>query len=166
MRRILFTMLAAGVIAAAVPTLAFARHHHSTHHRHHSHARVRHERFGSTSTTPGTTTSPSAGTVASFTNGLLTIKLTDGTLVSGMVTADTEIECQASAPAQMQSDEHGGGDGTSGSGDNGDGSGDQGDDQGDGQQCTTSALAMNAVVQEAELSISSAGAVWSKVELG
>jgi hypothetical protein len=120
-------------------------------------------------------TAPSAGTVASFTNGVLTIKLTDGTMVSGTVTGATELECQATAPATMQSDDHGGGSGSgdnSGSGD--DNSGDQGDqgdqgdgdDQGENQQCMPTALVAGVTVQEAELSISSAGSVWTKVELG
>ncbi|HWF72235.1 MAG TPA: hypothetical protein VG186_02755 [Solirubrobacteraceae bacterium] len=168
MRRIVFTVVASGVLALAVPSIALARHH--SRHHHHSHAKIRHEHFGATSTpvapTPTTTTpgavTPSTVSIASFTNGILTIKLADGSTVSGAVTTRTELECQAAASGEIQTDDHGSG----GGGDNGSGGGgDEGADNGDGQQCTTAALMPGVAVGEAELSVSSAGSVWDKVEL-
>ena len=48
--------------------------------------------------------------------------------------------------------------------DDGDTTGDD-DGQDEAEHCTTAALVPGAVVREAELSVSSAGAVWEKVEL-
>ena len=196
MRRVFFTAVASSALALAVPGVASAQHgkrHHSrrasSHKRHHRHAHI--VRFGtlatastpsSSASSPATPSSP-AGTVASFTGGVLTITLADKSTVSGKVTEQTELECQSPAPTGSASSHDGGDDGDrhdssgptspqqagSQSGDDG-GSDDQGDDQGDDdgaqQSCTTAALVAEAVVQEAELSISSAGAVWHKVELG
>ncbi|MDQ6805499.1 MAG: hypothetical protein M3065_11160 [Actinomycetota bacterium] len=188
MRRILFTVLASSVLCVTAPSLASARNHHGSHH-HRSHSRIRHEHFGASSSAPVTTpapggtvttppiTTPTAGTVASFTNGVLTINLTAGGTVSGMVTASTELECSTMNPTTMQTDDHGGGGDNSGpgnsnsggSGDNGDDNGvnqgDDNDDQGQAQQCAITALTPGAVVLEADLAISSAGSIWNKVEL-
>jgi hypothetical protein len=199
MRHMIIT--AAALTALAVPGAAIAANqgehqrgheaHHGVHHkRHHRHAHI--VRFGAvTSSAPASgTSSPSptqpagptdetAGTVASFTNGTLTITLKDGSTVSGKVTEGTEIEC-ASAMASAASDGHGdqgddrrdGGQSSSGPGDGQQGddvSGhDDGDDDAPEQQaagCTSAALVSGAVVREAELRVSSAGAVWEKVEL-
>jgi hypothetical protein len=114
--------------------------------------------------------------VGSFSGGVLTITLNDGSTVSGRVTDSTELECQAPEPQSVQTDatssdggDNGGGDNGNGGGDNGDPSGDNGDqggDQGDNEQtCSSSALASRIVVQAAELDVSSAGAVWQQVEL-
>jgi hypothetical protein len=205
MRRFRFTIAASITALALIPAGAMAsghakhhkRHHAARHHRvHHS---VRHVQFGAASTTPsspsGTSTSPSsptttpssdtAGTVKSFTGGVLTIVLTDGTtMVSGKVSDSTEIECEA---VDMQGDMrslhadggsgHGGGDNSgdnsnSGRGDQGNGGGDNGDDNGNdngddngddhgddhgtvGQSCTAANLVAGAMVRSAELSISS-----------
>jgi hypothetical protein len=195
MRRVFFTAVASSALALAVPGVAAAQHgkrHHShrasSHKRHHRHAHI--VRFGtlaastpgSNASSPATPSSP-AGTVASFTGGVLTITLADKSTVSGKVTDQTELECQSAAPTASASSHDGGDDGDrhdgsgptssqqagSQSGNDG-GSDDQGDDQDDDdgaqQSCTTAALVTGAVVQEAELSISSAGAVWHKVELG
>jgi hypothetical protein len=197
MRRVFFTVVASSALALAVTGVAAAQHgkrHHSqrasSHKRHHRHAHI--VRFGTLATTsaPSSSTSsratPSspAGTVASFTGGVLTITLADKSTVSGKVTDQTELECQSPAPTASASSHDGGDDGDrhdsststssqqagSQSGDDEQGE-DQGEDQGDDDQgerqsCTTAALETGAVVQEAELSISSAGAVWHKVELG
>ena len=107
-----------------------------------------------------------AGTVVSFTGGILTIMLNDNSTVSGMVTNDTEIECQT-----MENDVAR--DGGPGSGDHGDGGDNQGgDDQGgdnqgeDGQSCALTALMPGTTVDGAELQLSGSGATWTKVELG
>jgi len=196
MRRVFFTALASSALALAVPGVAAAQHgkrHHShrasSHKRHHRHAHI--VRFGtlaatsapsSNASSPATPSSP-AGTVASFTGGVLTIKLGDGSTVSGKLTDKTELECQSAAPTASASSRDGGdsedrqdGSGTtslqqagsqSGDDDQGEDQGDEGDDdEGAQQSCTTAALVTGAVVQEAELSISSAGAVWHKLELG
>jgi hypothetical protein len=194
MRRVFLTAVASSALALAVPGVASAQHgkrhqshRASSHKRHHRHAHI--VRFGtlatastpsSSASSPATPSSP-AGTVASFTGGVLTITLSDKSTVSGKVTEQTELECRSPAPTASASS-HDGGDrhdssgsassqqagSQSGDGEQGEDQGeDQGDDdQGAQQSCTTAALAMGAVVQDAELSISSAGAVWHKVELG
>jgi hypothetical protein len=178
MRRFLLVVVASCAVLVAVPALATAgrsrhdpraKHHLREHHRRH-HARVRHERFGGgSSTTSGDQEDQgNAGTVASFTGGVLRIRLTDGTTVSGEVTADTELKCEM--PEQdMQAEDQGssGGDvqGDVQGEDQGDVQGDvQGEDQGENEQmCTTVSPGM--VVRDAELRISSAGNVWDEVEL-
>jgi hypothetical protein len=179
MRRAVFTTIASIVVLALAPASALASHHHKRHHGRAHHARVHHarvRRFGdvnssSTTTPPSTTTAtPTAvGTVDSFTNGVLTIKLNDGSTVSGAVTNDTEIECQM---AQSTGTVHQDGDGgDQGGGDNqgGNGGGDEnggGDDQGEqNQNCTSADLTTGAMVGGAELQFSSPGATWEKVEL-
>ena len=164
------------------------------HHRRSSHHRqVRHERFGKASTSDQST--GTAGTVTSFENGVLTITLTDGSTVSGAVDNSTEIECTAPANMQNsgdndgddnggsnqgednggsnQGEDNGGNQGDAGDdqGDNGDNQGDNGDNQGEdnnednAQMCDSSSLTTGTPVSEAELKVSSAGAVWQKVEL-
>jgi hypothetical protein len=132
------------------------------------------------------------GTVASFDGTTLVLKLPDGTTRDGKVTPGTEISCQSSTPTAVKAD-HGPGRGDDeGDDDNkpsttttttpppsGKGSDDDGDDdhnqnddgdvedQGDDDSsaCPAGALAKDAKVHEAELKITSAGAVWQKLEL-
>ncbi len=176
MRRILLVVVASCAVLVAVPVLAVAHgseHHKRTelhhkraerHHRRHRrhHDRVRREHFGSRSSSNrgDQPEQGNAGTVASFTGGVLTITLTDGSTVSGAVTADTNIECEMAEPEiDMQAEDQG-----PGGGDNSGDDGGQGDDQGeDGQPCAPVMPGM--VVRRAELRISSAGAVWDEVEL-
>jgi hypothetical protein len=168
------------------------RHHHASSHKRHA-SRARIVRFGSlslpaasgpTQATPTTPTAEPAGKVVSFENGVLTIMLADQSTVSGKVTEATELQCRsASAATTTGGDDQGGGDDAAGD-QSGEHSGastqahasdlqDSQDQQGDddanedsGQQsCTTAALVKGAVVGEAELKLSSAGAVWEKVEL-
>jgi hypothetical protein len=199
MRRMILTAVAATVLA--IPGSALASHHGAhravAHHkRQHRHAHL--VRFGTAASTeaatptastpspaPTTPASDTAGTVASFANGVLTITLTDGSTVSGKVTEGTEIECHpamASAASDGQGDNGGqnqqgddnGNDGQPSSGDEGqqgevsghDGGDDNGQQQQEAGQCTSAALVPGAVVGEAELRVSSAGSVWEKVELG
>jgi hypothetical protein len=125
--------------------------------------------------------------VSSFSGGVLTIKLNDGSMVSGKVTPDTEIEC--SAPDQTTSggtdendgdgDHNSGGDnqdqqsGTGGNqtgqneaSDTNDNDASENDNEDQGQPaCDSSALTTGAVVREADLKLSGGGATWKKVEL-
>lgn len=94
-------------------------------------------------------------------------------MVSGRVTDATELKCEGAQATAMHDDgDHGGGGDNSGqqsgddNGDQGDNSGDLAENQGENEQlCTTASLTPGAVVQEAELSVSSAGAIWDKIEL-
>jgi|SRR4051812_13852528 hypothetical protein len=109
-----------------------------------------------------------AGTVASFTDGVLTINLAGGGTLTGAVDQDTEIECDNVAHASDDGGDDQGddGDGHHG-GDDGDhhGGGDDGDDDDEGN-CAPDALAAGAVVHEAELKAADGKAVFEKVELG
>jgi hypothetical protein len=195
MKRILLTAVTSSLLALAIPGVASAshgkRHHHASSHKRHA-SRARIVRFGSlslpaasgpTQATPTAPTGEAAGKVVSFENGVLTIMLADQSTVSGKVTEATELQCRsASAATTTGHEDQGGGDDAAGdeSGEHGDastqahasdvqdGQDQQGDDadEGSGQQsCTTAALVKGAVVGEAELKLSSAGAVWDKVEL-
>jgi hypothetical protein len=132
MRRVTITVFAASILLAFGPASALASHHHRSGRHHHArrhHARIR--RFGDVNAPTSSSSADNAGTVQSFKNGVLTIKLNDaaGTTVSGAVTNDTELECMA--PEQSQTVHE---DGDGGSGDDNSGSDDNqsaGDDQGD-----------------------------------
>jgi len=107
-RTTLFASTAATLLSVALlPAVASAK----SHHRHHHRSARTHLRFLGTSslTAPA---SDNAGTVTSFVGGVLTIKLTDGSSVTGKVTAATELKCETapvSTTARMA--DHGGGDG-------------------------------------------------------
>src|SRR5204863_1439679 len=118
-------------------------------------SKIRHRRFGDVSMPPATTPAPTTpgappadavGTIQSFSNNLLTIQLNGGSTVSGMVTNDTEIECEAmenepgdefggDIATRNRDDgpggDHSGGDDHSGRGDGGDDNsrGDDGNDE-------------------------------------
>jgi hypothetical protein len=180
---VFFTGLISAALLVLVPASALARDHSSaSHHSSRSHHQVHHARahvkhFGARDvTTTGATSGDTAGTVASFTGGVLTIRLNDGSEVHGLVTDATELECTAGAGTLTRADGGGsGGDQSGDRGDRGDG-GDRGDrddhgDRGDrddndeAQTCTSSALMAGTVVRGAELKVSSAGAIWDKVQL-
>jgi hypothetical protein len=206
MRKLLFTVLTGCALLAMAPA-AFARHHHHPPRPHHT--RVRHERFKADGASTGAASTSGVGTVTSFSNGVLTITLADGSTVSGEVTDRTGLECMTgedgATPQAMSHDGSGGGDNTSDGADNTTNGGDNtsdaavnttsgGEDSSDGADnptsggvdptsggddttngsdgdqnetptCTTAALVPGAVVGEADLTISSAGAIWSRVEL-
>ncbi len=132
-----------------------------------------------------------AGTIASFTGGVLTITLAQGGELSATVDSATKIECGGSADAHSSS--HGSDDSASGTGtagddpatdDQSDDSGtnpathDAGDDDGtddagtddqghdEGQACGTAALTTGATVDEADLQATSDGKRFVKLELG
>jgi hypothetical protein len=134
-----------------------------------------------------------AGTVASFDGTTLVITLPDNTTRSGTVTPGTEVECKSvtatkadrgpgenSGPGSRDDDE---GDDDhkpsttpattpppSGKGDDDEGDDEHGDRDGDENRngddaCPAGALKAGAKVHEAELKITSAGSVWTEVEL-
>jgi hypothetical protein len=118
-----------------------------------------------------------AGTIASFTGGVLVVKLAGGGTLTATVTPDTEIECDGTATASSGGDDgpddQGGGN-DDGDDDHGHNSGpggapgdDNGDDHGDDHDnCAADALTVNRQVKEAELKTSNGTAIWEKVELG
>jgi len=199
MRRLLLCTVAASLLALAGSATALAAHHGKRHHRTHHAARHRHHhatgarllRFGvaafntigAATKSPDASSDENAGTVKSFTGGVLTIKLADETEVSGKVTEATRLECESATAQQGGQDDDNQGDDNQGDDNQGDEQGTSGgddhsgataatasndsgdDDEQGGEACTTEALVPNAVVREAELSVSSAGAVWEKVEL-
>jgi hypothetical protein len=197
MRRLLFTALTSAALLVGGSATALAQSH-AGHHHHSSHSHrsaVRTERWGTTtvrstdqsssSPAPANAAAPAstphpAGTVASFSGGVLIVRLNDGSMVSGLVTDATELACQAAATNATPhgeggddqgeespgNDGHDGGDGADeGQGGPGGGHDGGGDEQATAPLCSTGALTPGAVVGEAELRISSAGAVWVKLEL-
>jgi hypothetical protein len=183
MRRYLFAVLAGLMLLAALPAASVARPAHRTRH-HRRHDRVLHFRdhrqAPSSPKTPSSPISQDAGTVQTFTNGVLTIKLNDGSTVSGMVTQNTEIECNAMNHDFTRDD---GGPGPSGNGGDGHNGGDQGDqgnqgnqgdrgDQGDNhgedndnQNCLMALQMPGALVRDATLTETGTGAIWDRVDL-
>jgi hypothetical protein len=178
-------MTAVATVSLAAPSAALAHngerhHHHRGRHHNHAHVLAFHAQAPSSpsTATPPATPMPgeSAGTIASFSAGTLTITLNDGSTVSGKVTERTEIECPATTAGAARFDDNDRGD------DNGfenspqDGSSGPGNGRGDcpghderngeqGEHCTSAALVQGASVKEAFLSVSSQGAEWVKVEL-
>jgi hypothetical protein len=196
MRRMIMTAVATVSLAAPSVALAHDGEHHRAgerHHHHRGHHRKGHvlafhaqapTSSGSPTTSPGSTPADGdkAGTIASFTGGVLTITLNDGSTVSGKVTERTEIECAAPSASAADFSRHDvrddegfddrGNDGSvkPGSADveHGDCPGHDGnDDNGHdaAEHCTSAALVPGASVEEAFLSVGSAGATWVKVEL-
>ena len=167
MRKVLYTLIAGTLVAALIPATALGRSHHRRHHHHaRTHHRIRHKQFGRGDAPAAPSMADNAGTVASFDGTKLTIQLADGSMVSGTVNNDTEIECEGvdmSHTSLHRDDEgrdHSGGDDNSGPGD------DDGDnDDNDMENCDSSSLTPGTIVHEAELKLSGAGAVWDKVEL-
>jgi hypothetical protein len=122
------------------------------------------------------------GTVESFVEdsanpgtGVLTIKLNDGSTVTGKVDRDTEIECENEGDDDRLA-RSGGDDGEDHSGpgrggsDDGDHSGpgrgdDDGDERDDDHLCSTAELTAGTPVHEIELEGSGAGARFEEVEL-
>jgi hypothetical protein len=109
-----------------------------------------------------------AGTVATFTGGVLTIALAKGGTLIAKVTAETEIECgddaaQASTDGPGDDDE---GEDDDQHGDHGDDDGDHHGDDGDDEECGADPLTAGRQVEEAELKTQGGEAVWEKVELG
>ncbi|MBV9605099.1 MAG: hypothetical protein JO027_08330 [Solirubrobacterales bacterium] len=172
MRKIVLSVVASCALIAVVPASALAHGGHGRHHHAH-HARVHHRSFGGGDQGQGgtgQTQSQDAGTVQSFTGGVLTIALNNGQTVSGQVTGDTEIACESTDTSNSSLRSHdSGGDNNSGGDDGGGNQGDddqgQGDDDNANSACSSSDLTAGTVVHRAELGVSGAGAVWDRVVL-
>src|ERR1700743_489785 len=114
-RPMILTALAAGSLALAGTGVAAAEHgQEAVHHHRHGHRALAHRRhlrrvhvvhvvtppnaaapMPVPATTPPATPPPNgAATVASFANGVLTVTLADGTMLSGRVTEATRIRCE------------------------------------------------------------------------
>ncbi|HEX5853451.1 MAG TPA: hypothetical protein VFY36_10205 [Solirubrobacteraceae bacterium] len=191
MKRMLLTTTMTAMLAIAAPGVASAHRHGERHHRghhakahrhhHHHHASPAKVRIFGTPPAPISTppaaprsaTGETAGTVASFTNGVLTITLKDGTTVSGKVTDQTRLHCQSatSPPAHEDGEHHGdrshGEDGDSAGRDGRDDISHEHDGRGDDGEpsCTTAALVAGTVVRGAKLRVTAAGAIWDCVAL-
>jgi hypothetical protein len=203
MKRSLSMTLGVMLLTLAVPSIALAHHGHRGHH-HKVNSRAHHAKFrfvhvgaavttapgapsGSSTTQPTapTSTPENAGTVASYTNNVLTLTLNDGSTVSGKVTSGTDIRCIKATPTptteeggdHSQGDDNGEGDDQSrgdmsqqGNQQSGGDSGQSGDDGGEPQDaleppCDTSALVSGAVVRDAELRIGPGGTEFESVWL-
>jgi hypothetical protein len=108
-----------------------------------------------------------SGVIDSFdaATGKLTVKLVNGDSLTGTVNSGTEIECEAPATTRHDGEDNSG----PGSGD--DNQGDDNDDQGENENenegnCGTGALTQGTIVREADLRLTSAGAVFEEIELG
>jgi hypothetical protein len=117
-----------------------------------------------------------AGTIVSFTGGVLTLKLVDGSTLQGAVTDATEIECEGDDDGRGDDDDRG--DGERGDDDHGDGDDSDDDERGDdrlaraahdddddGSPACTTALVAGARVHEAELTGPSNALVFEEIEL-
>jgi hypothetical protein len=112
-----------------------------------------------------------AGTIERFdaATGKLTIKLFGGDTISGLVTDDTDIECDDDS---ARSSDHGDDDpGDDRGDDEGDDDGDHGDgncdrDHGDDEKCGTDALTLGREVEEAELKLANRTATFEEIDLG
>jgi hypothetical protein len=140
----------------------------------------------------GDRSSSDTGTIASFDSGsgVLAIKLTDGDIVTGVVSRRTKIRCEDERSPDISTrarenepgDDHGGhgnepgddhgndavepGDDNGGDSSGSSGSGPSGhDDNGRGANCTVSDLVVGVAVHEAELDLRGGKAVWDEVEL-
>jgi hypothetical protein len=193
MRRRLLTAVGITALALAVPSVALA-HHGRGHHHHHHKTKVHHPKFrivhigspAAAPTAPPTTTPPTtppapenAGSVTSYTGGVLTLTLNDGSTVSGKVTERTRIRCVKATPPMGaepptdrgpgedngQGDDQGRGDMSQqqGNHDSGGWHGEDGNDDDDGVQgapeppCDSSSLVTGAIVRAAELRIGPGG---------
>ncbi len=201
MKRLLIAATSSSMLLLATPGLASAAHKSRCHHHaHHACANSKHARharlitFGgpSTVTSPGAGVAPTApstpaetpetaGTVTSFSAGVLTITLKDGSSVSGKVTEASELRCTSATPAPPRGDDSGDEPGSGSGGDGGVhgelGLGSHGDDMSGGASddeegaeappsaCTTASLVPGALVAEAELRIGAADVVWERVSL-
>lgn len=179
------TLALAAVAVLALSGVATAKNHghhgRDRHHHHHRHLLM---------------ATPEAGKISSFdaTTGKLTITLTEGETVTGLVTEDTEIKCPAPEEGVAQRRDGGselgddnGGQGEEPGDDNGGDEEEPGDDNGgdsghawsgdhsgegcedheSGQSsCTVASLTVGAVVGSAELRLEGGKAVFVEIDLG
>lgn len=147
MKRLNLALALAAAALLALSGIAVAKDHgrddNGHHHRHH------HDRMiGQT------------GTVSSFdaATGKLTIALTNGESVTGMVTNGTEIKCEG-VDNRLQRRDHG-------SDDNGGHGEEPGDDNGGEASCSTASLVTGEIVSKAELRLEGGAATFDEIELG
>jgi hypothetical protein len=156
MKRILLLVAGAMTLAIAGPAAASSTHaNNGSHARSHKPAqhhvqKAKHVRTKHFHSKPGTTdpNAPGAVSVASFADGTLTLKLANGSTVSGNVTSRTHIGCvpartpkpASTATADQTGDDQGG----TGSGDDG---------QARPNACTTANLVADTIVHQAILKI-------------
>jgi hypothetical protein len=175
MKRTILGVVASSMLLLIGPGAALARQHghghsHKSHHQRSHRAHARSEKLGSDFADKS---GEIAGTVASFKDGVLTIKLMDGSTVSGKVTAATKLECESSAPMVAHSasvDPGARHDSTPGDARHtGDAAAEVETPEVEAPEaemaCDSSALVAGAVVREAELNVSSSGSVFTKIEL-
>jgi hypothetical protein len=166
MRRLNLVLALGAVALLALSGIAVAKDRHGDDHgRHDHHGRHHHHHEFQVRET---------GTISSFdaTTGKLTIALTGGESVSGLVTDGTRTSCEGVDDRLGRRDHGGGGDNSGpGSGDDNGGQNEPGDDNGGeaptGEaSCTVASLTLGAVVGEAELRLEGGTAVFEEVELG
>jgi hypothetical protein len=163
LRRVLYRVVASALVVALIPATALGRSHHRRHHHHaRPHHQIHHKQFGRGDAPATPAMADNAGTVASFDGTKLTIKLSsDGSMVSGTVNDETEIECESVDMSQTSFNKD-----DEGRDDHGDRDDDNDNDNDDNMEnCDTSDLAPGTIVHEARLSLSGAGSVWDKVEV-
>jgi hypothetical protein len=109
-----------------------------------------------------------AGKIASSDSetGKLTIDLFDGETISGLVTGETEIECEDADEASVSHSGESGDPGDDDGANSGPGSPNSGPGRDDDETaCTTADLVPGAVVREAELELANGVATFEEVEL-
>jgi hypothetical protein len=166
-------LLALAGIAVAKDRRGDDHGHHGHHGRHHHHREFQ---------------MSEAGTISSFdaTTGKLTIALTNGESVTGLVTEATEIKCEG-IDDRLQRRDHGGGNSGPGGGDDNGGHFEPGDDHGGQNEpgddnggeapagapaplpeagCSTASLTAGEIAGEAELRLEGGAAVFEEIELG
>ncbi|WP_028066063.1 hypothetical protein [Solirubrobacter soli] len=110
-----------------------------------------------------------AGSIASFTDGVLTLKLAGGGTLTATVTPETEIKCDdvgASMASRGGDDDGEQGDGEHNDGEHNDGEHNDGEHNDGDDGCVSAALAAGRQVEEASLKTVGGGAVWTEIELG
>ncbi len=110
-----------------------------------------------------------AGTVESFTGGVLTLALADGSKIAAKVTDETEVKCKPPAPTTTttaRAARHGADDRGDHNGDGHRDNGDRGKHRGQRTRpCSTADLTAGAVVRKAEIDVTAAGAIFDEVKL-
>jgi hypothetical protein len=174
MRKILFTMLAAGALLAAVPVVSVAhdgehRDRHRERERHH--LRIHHERPEGIARRDRRR---DAGSVSALAGGRLTIQLRDGARVAGAISRLTRVECDRFDSARsldQRSTRSGPGSGGDRGGEDRGGGNDANDDHGhrggrDHSERGCATIARGTRVRAAVLDVTGRGALWARIELG
>lgn len=170
MRRILLMTITASLLALGAPAAASA--HHRAHGARAHRRRHRHSVVHKANATPGAggeapsgEVTETAGTIASYEEGVLKVTLADGSTVAGKVTEYTQIQCGCPGHQDGAGWHRGGGDGGRGweQGDWARGQSQPGDQPSSG--CGASSLVAGAKVQRAALLLTPHGAIWAEIDL-